>query len=571
MKGFIVTLVLAILIFPAEKVYGSRVYGNAAFYYLHVSESNDLERRDDLTRETIYINYEDDLFVKNWIRLAANLDRQEFSYSTYHQFRPIYYFDLKSYGYALNISYSPYKRLSTTPSGLEQFYVYYKDWRGALHINYPEWPSLSLIYNQTSSFDREIPKRYDGRSRNFVAESIYQYRALSLRGNYNNLSQRSYMPGGKETVTRTYAGSAGVNKAVNRLGYLSSTYNYYQTDRLVDDIRSQRTRTHSLTAFMSSSEWMKFNSNAAYSGRFIEVLQQLAELDSKNQNFSAQAGYSPTGYLNFQLTKSYQISDESGYDQIVEYISYGAGLNRYFRNGVDTRINVSRTVFQQSTRQAAVVDSSGEITGTLNKGRYNLDNGYFSVSFKPYNYIKTYVDFSVSRNSDPLEADSRYQSNGSIDTRLNVSRKMEGRIGFTSLFQGERFSLGRSYSQNFNLGVSYYPQPNLNMNVTYIYSEYNVGMKSSNGVWNGYISYSFRRAFSAHFAVNSQRQKRQEIGQAAVTEEWTANPRTINAELVTYLSRQVTLTMGYLYSETEYRIEGKKINKSLQANLNIKL
>ncbi|MEP0828886.1 MAG: hypothetical protein HRF51_10230 [bacterium] len=567
-----VGLLLLILLFAVNTAVSGRLYGNVAFYYQHVDESNQIERQDDLTRESILLNYEDDLFVKNWIRLAANLDRQEFSYTNYHQFRPIFYFDLKSYGYLLNFSYSPYRRLTTTPAGGEPFYLYYRNWRGGLHINYPDYPSLSLIFNQTGNYDKEVIRRYDGRSRNFVAESIYQKGAVSLRANYNNLTQSNFLPGGKETVTRTYSGSAGVTEMLGKVGNFSATYNYYQTDRLVDDIRSQRSRTHSATALFSSYEFKKLSLSAAYSGRFIEVLERAGELDAGNQNISAQAGLAPTGYLNFQLTKSYQISDEGGENRIVEYISYGAGLSRYFRSGVDSRLSFNRTVYQQSDRLITLTDTVGNTVAVLDKSQYALDNYFFSFSFKPYYYMRTYVDFSVMHNSDPIDDNSRYQSNGSVDTRLTISRKMEGRVGFTSLYQGAKLRLGRSYSQNFNLGLSYNPRPNLNLNLTYIYSEFNVGSRNSSGAWNGYISYSFRRAFSFYFAFNSQRQAREEAADAGLPlVEKVTRPRTFNLELVTYLSRQITLITGYLYSRTEYPAEGRAINRSLQMNLNIKI
>lgn len=567
-----VGLISLIFLSAVGEAESGRLYGNIAFYYQHISESNQIDRKDDLTRESFLLNYEDDLFVKNWIRLAANLDRQEFSYSDYHQFRPIFYFDLKSYGYLLNLSYSPYRRLTTTPADDEPFYLYYRNWRGGLHINYPDYPSLSVIYNQTTNYDKEVTRRYDGRSRNFVAESIYQRRAVSLRANYNNLTQSSFLPGGKETVTRTYAGSAGVTEMLGRIGNFSATYNYYQTDRLVDDVRSHRSRTHSTTALFNSFEIRKLSVSAAYSGRFIEVLDRAGELDAGNQNFSAQAGLAPTGYLNLQVTKSYQISDESRGNRIVEYISYGVGLSRYFRSGVDSRFSFNRTVYQQSDRLVTVSDTAGNVIAVLDKSQYALDNYFVSFSFKPYYYMRTYVDFSVMHNSDPIDNVSRYQSNGSIDTRLTINRKMEGRVGITSLYQGTEFRLGRSYSQNFNLGLSYNPRSNLNFNLTYIYSEFNVGTRNSSGAWNGYMSYSFRRSFSLYFAFNSQKQAREESAAFSLPPvEKVTRPRTLNLELVTYLSRQITLITGYLYSRTEYPVEGRAINRSLQMNLNIKI
>ena len=553
-------------------VRADRLYGNAMLSYQHIEQPDGATRKDDLTRETLLVNFEDVLFTKNQIRLAANLSRRELSFSNYHEFRPIYYFDLKSAGYAFHTSYSSYKRRSLVIGSDRTINVYHRDWRSTAQFNYEKLPKLNIVYNRQKSFDKESVKRYDSRSRNLVLESNYIYKALSLRTSLNDLLQRSDLPGGSENRTRSYTGTVAISLPLQSFGYLSTTYNYYHTRRYSDESLRRKSFTHSATSLATLAPIKNVTLNLNYSGRFNTARAGFQEQDNANQNFSSQIAYQPLSYLNLQAIKAYQIGDETGAYQIAEYATASATLTRYLRNGVDTRITYSRTMFQQSNRLLPVRGDQGQVIENRRLDNYSLDTYYGSVGFTAYNYIKTYLDMSISRDSDPADPIRRYQMTRSIDVRLEISRKMEGRASFTSLYQGEKLRFDRSFSKNYNLGFTYYPERNLNMNLTYIYTSFLGANRLRTGSFTGYVSYSFRRAFSVYLTLNRQTQ-RQETPLPGVEQftEVTTRPRTVNGQLLIYLSQKSTLSLGYLYSRTENREGGRQTSRSVQSVLNIQI
>ncbi len=571
-----ITLFMAVigLSLSGREAKAGRLFGNATLSYEHITQETDAEVKDDITRETAIINYEDVLFYKNHIRMTANLQRRELSFSDYHEFRPIYYLDLKSYGYGVNVRYSPYKRRSLTASGVDLIDVYYRDLRVTSGLNYIGYPAVNLVFSRLSNFDREEAPRFDAYNRNWVAESSYNIDPVSLRANYNNLRQVNNLSGGIRTTTETYSGTAGFSRNFTGLGYLSATYNYYNTQRESNSVISQDSRTHSFNSIAIFNAVEKLTANASYSGRFLTAKQQTQTIEDQNQNISAQAEFSPTGYLSFQAGKGYQEVKRDGTsdaNNVTEYVNLGATATRYFRNGVDTRLTYNRTIFQESQRLATITDTTGAIIGTVAAGEYNLDTYQASFNFYPRKYIRTYVDLSLLHDSDPVDEQRRYQLTRSVDVRVNFSRRLEGRFRVAAQYVGDRFRLNRTFSENYNMGLTFIPQSNLNMNATYIYTEFRSGVRSSLSSVTGYISYSFRRAFTTYFSFNEQKQTRQLVLGSEDPVETETRPRTLNGQLLMYLSRKATLSVGYLRSRTQNALGQKIVNESIQSVLSIQI
>ncbi len=568
----LIYLALAATCLVAGQAKAGRLFGNATLSYERISQDGDDGATDDVTRETAILNYEDVLFYKNHIRLTANLQRREQSFSDYHEFIPIYYFDLKSYGYALNVRYSPYKRRGITVGGVEIIDVYYRDWRVTSQLNYAGYPTFNMVYSRLSNFDKADVRRFDGYNRNWVLESSYSVDPVSLRANYSNLKQVNNLAGGSETLTESYSGTFGFNKAVSGLGFLSTTYNYYDTRRETGAAFTQNSNTHSLNSIAIVNAIEKLSANVSYSGMFTSAEQRNQTSEATNQNISALLEFTPTGYLSFQASKGYQESERQQDRSVTEYVNAGVTVTRYFRNGVDTRLTYNRTFFQQSPRVVPVTDTAGLIIGTVNAGEYYLDTYQASLNFSPRPYIKTYLDLGLTRDSDPLDERRRYQLTRSVDTRLNFSRKLEGRFRLTTQYLGEKLRLDRSFSDNYNAGLTFIPRGNINLNVTYIYTDFKSAAQSSLSSVSGYFSYSFRRAFTFYISVNDQVQKREVVaGDNGEFTETETRPRSVNGQLLMYLSRKITLSMGYLRSRTQ-NAEGEKIiNESVQGVLSIQI
>ncbi len=403
-------------------------------------------------------------------------------------------------------------------------------------------------------------------------ESSYSLDPLTFRANYNNLRQVSNLPGGRDVTTRTYSGTVGFNRNLVGLGYASATYNYYDTRRESHSILNQTSFTHSVNSLLLLNAIDKVSVNLSYSGRFLEAEQQQTVIENDNQTMSGVAEFTPTGYLSFQAGKGYQNNRQNGDNNIVEYANLGAVLTRYFRSGVDTRLTFNRTIFQQSTRLVSIRDTSGAVIATVNDGDYILDTYQASLNLFPRKYIKTFIDISLTHDSDPVDEQRRYQLTRSLDTRVNFTRRLEGRFRITALYIGDRLRFDRSFSENYNAGLTFTPRSNLNMNATYIHSNYKSTVRSSLSSATGYISYSFRRAFNLYLSVNEQKQTRDIfVGEDGEFESIETRPRTVNGQILMYLSQKVTLSVAYLHSRTRDALGEKIVNESIQSVLSIQI
>jgi len=568
----IVAVTAAIVLVGAGTARADRIWGNGSFSYEHLSTSTDTTISDGIKRETLILSYEDALFVKNRLRLTANLQGRDFQYTDYHEFQPIYYLDLRSYGYTINARYSPYKRRSLAGGTNDIIDIYYRDWRGSATFDYDGWPTFSAVFSRLSNFDKREVHRFDGFNRNLVLESSYDRGPFSVRGNYNNLKRRSNLPGGVDNVTETYAGTAGLNTTIEKFAYVSTSYNYYDTRQKSDDLTTQKSQTHSTTAMLSVKPITQVSVNASYSGRFTSSDRNDAHFESNDQNMSARFEYMPVTYLTAFAGKGYQISDQANGNTVVEYLSLGATGTRYVRDGVDTRLTYNRTVFQQSQRLRTIRDTAGNVIGTENDGDYTVDTYNASLNFVPRPFLKTYLDMTLTHSSEPIDVDRRYQLTRSIDMRATFSRSLEGRLTFTSLFQGPELKLANAFSENYNAGLTWIPWSSMNVNLTYIHTSYRGPIGSTNRSFTGYVSYSFRRAFNLYVSYNRRNDTRERLDPASQQlEEIDTDPHTVNGQILMYLSRRTTLAVSYLRSVTEDALGRNTTNESIQTVLTLQI
>lgn len=564
-----------------------RIFGNSSLSWEHLrregieiredsleggpTDTSFVSRSDDISRQSLILSYEGALFTKNTLRLTANLLRREFPYSDISEFQPIYYLDLRSYGYAFNVRYSPYSRTSQTAGIGETVDVHHRDWRFTGSINYDRYPGLSAVYTRLRTYDDQRIG-FDGQSRNWVLESSYQYGPLNFRGNYNRLDREDYRVGGLNISTQTWSGSTGLSKALAEYAYFSTSYNFYDTRQRTQGVAVQNSNTHSTTSLLTITAVPKVTVTGSYAGRFTQSEAQATETASNDQNFSARAEYQPTSYLTGFVGKGYQIGDQSGVYSIVEYWNLGATVTRYLHGGIDTRLTYNRTIFQQSQRARAVFDSTGAIVGTVNDGEYSLDTYHASLNFKPLPYMQSYIDLSLNRNSDPIEDFQRYQFTRSFDTRVNFTRRLEGRFTFTSLYEGSVLKLASAFSKSYNVGVTYIPQDNLNLNLTWIHSTFAGSVRSENTALTGYVSYSFRRAFSAYFSYNYREEKRErQVTVPGGVGEVNSSPESISGQLLVYLSRRATLSLAYVRNQSDNAARQEIVDESVQTILTLQI
>ena len=247
-------------------------------------------------------------------------------------------------------------------------------------------------------------------------------------------------------------------------------------------------------------------------------------------------------------------------------------MTRYIRQGVDTRLSFNRTIFQQSQRVRTVIDTSGTVVTAVDDDGFTVDTYHGAFNFSPRAYFKTYINATLTHDSDPVDPDRRYQFTRSIDARVTPTRKIEGRVTYTAVYLGRVLKIDEAFSNNYNVGITYTPQSNLNLNLTYIYSTYNTTLSSNRSSFTGFVSYTFRRAFNVYVSVNRQSQEQQVFLPGFDTGEIVElHPRSINGQLLVYMSQDVTLALSYVNSESE-SVTGVEIkNESIQGVLTLQI
>jgi hypothetical protein len=257
----------------------------------------------------------------------------------------------------------------------------------------------------------------------------------------------------------------------------------------------------------------------------------------------------------------------------LEYVTLTGNVSRYLRRGVDTRVSMTRTLYQQSDRVIEYRDSLGALDSSRSISHFHIDTWYGSVNVSPVPYVKTAANVSLSRDSHPTTADRRYQMTGTLDARLAMTSKLEGRFGYTSNYLGERLRLGHAFSDNVNLGLSWLPRNNLNLSLTYIYTTYNTTVTNSNGNFNAYVSYFYRKAFSCYLSYGEREQKQGVAsplpGQPSVA---TSRPQNVTAQLLVYLSPRSTLTLAYTKNRGDAStVGGGRLTESFQGIVNLQI
>lgn len=556
------------LIFHASAQAG-RLFGTANLSLQSTDQVNGVLRADstvdehswsNTSQQTILINYEDVVFTKNSLRLGANLYRQKLS-GAIEQVRPIYSMDLRSFGYFLSTSYSPYHLPAGPDSlGLEHNNIYYRDWRNTVSVNMPRYPSASFIYNETKVFDQQTPRRFDSKSTTTVLESDYTLGPASVRGNYNRLIQQDRTYPGNLFKNQSYTGALAFNQNFSRVGYVTAAYSYYDsrtTNSALPSPNPVLVRTHSVNLLYSSHQYGGVSLTSSYSGRFSDNQLATGPNRPRDETASGQLSYAPLRFLEFDLLKAYQTSTESGNNLITEYTTLSSTITRFLRRGVDTRLTANRTWFQKSA----------QTTPDNPSGAYSLDTYYGSLAFAPLGYVKTLVDMSISHNSRPIDSTQRFQVSRSVNAQLAFSRRLEGRLTALWLDQASYLRLDNSFSVSYNAGLTYYPKGNMNVNVSYLRTENHAGATAKTGVFSGFASYSFRRAFIIYLSAN--RQILETADASFPQNQIDLEPYSLNASLQLFLSSKTTVTLGYLYSKTPTSATARSIGRQYTTNVNI--
>lgn len=584
MRGNLVLIGLLLFVALVSSADAGRIYGTGNISWMHnesdgnrlilvqlpgSEEINELivpvGTSEDLNSETLLLNYEDILFYKNRIRLSAYLYRRELGLSDDREFRPIYSGELRSFGYFLSSSYSPYteQALTQTASGLRTVEIEHREWRNTLSLTYPEYPTLSVILNRNSTTDTESGDRINGEIRNLLVDLGYTLGPTSVRLNYSNLRRESDQTTSFTATQKNYTGALGFNQQVSNLGFISGNYTYYDsrnTNAAAGSSTRVKSNNHAVALMFGSQQWYQLSATASYSGRFAATKSAVNSTESDNQSFAGQVSYRPLSYLSLDATKSYQINADRSAMDINENFSVAATVTRSIRRGVDTRMTASRIFVQQSP-----------LTTNGSDGRYTLDTYYGSFSLEPHAFIRTVFDASLLHNSEPYLPQQRYQMNMSLNSRLFFSRTLEARCNFTALYQGERFELGRSYSQNLNVGGTYSPQNNMTLSASYLYTIYNAADQVSTGTWIGYGSYSFRRIYTLSLSANYQEQQSPVPTLPGQSDLVRYSPYTITGQIQVNLAPRTTLTTAYTYSETPTFRGQKTIDRMANVILNVQL
>ena len=573
--GVIASAATIIALMPASAS-GQRWYGNTQLTISDTrSETGTIPKSGRLYANT-FLNVEDVLFYKNRIRLAGKFDWRDELHSSYSEYRPTYYFDLNGYGYSVNTSYSPYKRkgaLLGGTSGVSPIDVYYRNWRGAVGVAVPKFPTLSLAYNRLRFFDRETTRRYyDVNQQNFVAETGYSRERYSVGANYTRIRRDDRINAQATDLIQAISGTFSATTPSWRYGNASASYNIYMTERDALVTVDSRGRTHSVSGIATGSVWRPLSASLSYSGRFTRSTQLAETADSRSETGSAGLSFSPVSYFEASLVKAYQI-EKSGTTDILEYVAMTGSLSRSLRQGVDTRLSVSRTIYQQSNRIVERRDTLTDTTLVERLDHYAVDTYYGSAGFSPAPYVTATANISLTRDAKSPQPDRRYQINSSVDGRFFLRANLEGRASYSSGFLGSKLRLGHAYLETVNAGISWMPRSNLNLSATYIFSSYSTGTRNRSESIGLYLNYAFRRVFTFYVSYNEQQLKQIPMLAAAEPGPVTVSqPRTKNVQLLIYTSRRSTLSLGYLENRTGLLADGNNgVTRTWNGTINFQI
>jgi hypothetical protein len=491
----------------------------------------------------LMLNYDDVLFTKNSLRLACNLTGRQANDAGKWVVRQTYYYDLKSYGYAYSGSYTPYSLTfeQLLPNGMTyKTRLYYREWRNAILLTYNKFPSASITYNLGSIYD-DLPTRLqNSRSRNIVTESGYSIGSLSVRANMTQSRSTNKVPNPEASSSfQTYNGTVSFSKDFGKKGYVSSAYSLLSTRLKTQALETRvpiRSTVHSFSGFYNTRSIHGVSGSAGYSGRFTRSRHDDSRAHSSDENFTGQIGYSPAKFLSFDVTKSYQIGILPDGNHISEYLTLSSSVNRFLRRGVDSRFSWSRTYLQQ-------VDVDED--SAANPGGTSTDNFYASLAAQPYPHTRMLTSLSVSRSNGLKESAKQYNVARSLNLVLNASRKLEGRVAATYSYQGQSLSLTKSYTSSVNVGVTYSPESNINMNVSYIQTSVNSTPRLTNSTVASYFGYNFRQMFSIYVSFNRQVQEIPDQTPGAVGGKREVEPRGMNGQLQYRLSPRSSITLNY--------------------------
>jgi hypothetical protein len=497
----------------------------------------------------LFLNVEDVLFYKTRMRLAGRFEWFKELHSGYQLVHPVYYLDLAGYGFALTNSYSQYKRqLALLESGLGTTTsdVRYRDWRSTLAVSAPRYPWVTLVYNYLHSFDLAPVRNLDLTRRGLIGETGYARDQYSLQANYTEVHRYDEVKNTSLDDIWALSGTLAATTPTWRKGYASGSYNYYDTERDALDSLASRSRTHSVSGMAVAVPWRPVSLSLSYSGRFTSTTQLAAEGDSRSEVASAGATWSPAPYFSAGLSQVYQV-DEAETRDVLQYLALTATLSRSLRRGVDTRLSMSRTIYQQSSRAFEVRDSTGAVVGSTRLNPYTIDTYYGGFGLWPVHYVDVTFNASLTRDPESPQRELRHQLIGTIDGRFFMAANLEGRLSYSAATAGEDLGQLQVSTETVNSGLTWLPRRNLNLSASYIVSSYDSGSGRRTRQLGLYVNYSFRRAFTFFASFNEQAQERQAaVAPSGSVSPRTSRPRTANLQLMIYTGSRSTLTLGYL-------------------------
>jgi hypothetical protein len=576
---------------PAQAWY--RFYGNMNLAWQNtqttqqsISSVNSTIREESLQdgsfRQTAFLNYEDSLFAKSTARLALNLDRREQTYTHRTEYRPIWYLDVNNPHFGIRSSFSDYaiKGIAdTTIIVLDSLVdtlvsapldVHNREVRLSGATRLLRLPNVSVAFSRSRSVGVDTIVRSRSINTNVTADLSWFRDWFSIRGGHNRVDRREDVYD-IHSANRSWNGTVALTKMLGASGSVASTYNVFRTRYASPSAVLSRSLTHSASTIVSTRVIKNVTGNVGYSGRFSSNDDRFGTNHDKSESFSSQLVWTPLSFLDLSALKAYQIDRERGTYQIMEYVTTSVQSSRYLRSGIDTRFSWSRTWYQQSSRERlAVVGADSVNTRVPN---YHTDNWLASFDGTPFRYSRARYSATLSRDSDPIREDQKWQLTHSFDLTAYLTRKLDGRFTATAIYQGKRLRFGHVYSKSFNTGVNWSPRSDITLNASYTWSIFITYLRFVNSSLSGSLSYRFRRAFSFFFTANQQTQPSVDLNENSGTPIISKNqPIAINAQLQLFLTQRTTALVGYMDSRSEFGSSHLETNsQTWRASLNMQL
>jgi uncharacterized protein YutD len=471
--------------------------------------------------QKLQLNLIDNLWVKNRVLVSIYLLRNQYSEQERADFRPRLSVDLSGYKYRAYYSLTPYKIY-----GASGYATNYRVVQTNFSVSPAKWPQLGFSYRHSHAFDNLKIRQSDYLSRYWALSSNWQYKSLSLKGNYNRQEQMNKLTAVKEYVLSAVTGGGRLYFSLPLRISTSWDYDFSFTQRESKKMPSLEIPSHSFSTTWSGRPWRSLSWSINYQGKLVKTKQNGVISKTETHSLYGGLGMSLTEKCEISLNRGSALSKTEGEESSTDYLSVLATLK-----GLQVIKNMDATT---SFRRTYYIHAD--------VGKYALNLFYLSSHMRIYPEIEAWADLSINHNDGPQATGRPYQvvKNVNLATRPKENLKID--FNYQTTFGGDKITFIYSEIENYRLDFTYWGKGNFSLHAGYQASLYKERKTPNSYSFSGEVSYPYRNLFSSTIVY---------------IRRWTRDPQTggsyssdnLSSQFNFSLARRTRLTFTYYVTD----------------------